>query len=64
MASKMMGPNSLWTKPQLARIMQDNHEAADAQEAHALEDLVAARERARARNRSRLGRLIRRLRRS
>lgn len=49
--TKMAGPGSIWTKPGLAQIMQANHAAADAQEAHALEDIVAARERARARRR-------------
>jgi hypothetical protein len=56
--SKMAGPGSLWTKPQLATIMQANHQAADAQEAHALEDILAARQRARARRSSRLMRLV------
>ncbi len=57
--TKMAAPGSIWTKPGLARIMQDNHAAADAQDAHALEDIVAARERARARRPSRRRRLRR-----
>lgn len=60
--SRMAGPNSLWTKPQLATIMQANHSAADAQEAHALEDILAARARGRAKRRSPIRRLVARLR--
>ncbi len=60
--SKMAGPNSLWTKPGLALVMQSNHAAADAQEAHALEDILAARQRAKARRGSRLRRVVARLR--
>lgn len=44
--TKQLGP--FWTKPRLAMIMRDNHAAAEAQEAHALEDVLAARERAKA----------------
>ncbi len=59
--SRMAGPNTVWTKPQLAKIMQDNHAAADAQEAHALEDILAARQRARARQRPCLQRMVTRI---
>ncbi len=53
--TKQLGP--FWTKPRLAMIMRDNHAAAEAQEEHALEDVIAARERAKARRPSRRRRL-------
>ncbi len=57
--TKMAAPGSIWTKPGLAEIMQANHAAADAQDAHALEDMLAARQRAKARRPSRRQRLRR-----
>ncbi len=60
--SRMAGPNTLWTKPGLALVMQSNHAAADAQEAHALEDILAARQRAKAKRRNPLRRVVARLR--
>ena len=59
--SRMAGPNSLWTKPGLSQVMQANHDAADAQETHALEDIIAARQRAKARQRPCLRRILSRL---
>ena len=59
MAMKI-GLTSVWSSG-LGEVFQENHAAAAAQEAHALEDILAARERARARRRPCLQRMLIRL---
>jgi hypothetical protein len=50
---------SVWTSPALAQANQDNQAEAAAEEAHALEDIIAARRRWNATRRSRRARLLR-----
>lgn len=50
---------SVWTNPNLAQANQDNQAEAAAEDAHALEDVIAARQRSAATRRSRRARVLR-----
>jgi hypothetical protein len=54
-----IGLTSVWAKPSLAQANQDNQAEAAAEDAHALEDVIAARQRLAATRRSRRSRVLR-----
>jgi hypothetical protein len=54
-----IGLTSVWAKPDLAKANQDNQAEAAAEDAHALEDVIAARQRLAATRRSRRARVLR-----